>query len=378
MKILFLNPESDLKSGAEKSISILIRQLAQNQEHEVHLFTPLPGALSETLKGFVKFHSISGFDFSKIRRDKNILSNMAVICSFLTPFFRFVEYIRQEHFEILHSNGIKTHLLLFFVSMFYRKAKIVWHVRDIFELLLHKLIFSILSYSADRIILVSQACKQNFLYRSDTRFSVVANAVDFTIIDNEVHTSIQKGKEVLFSVIGRISRQKGQKEAVSLMEVLLKAGINCKLRIIGTCNEEKGYFTELLEHICQKKLENLVDFIGHVDNIEPYYLETDVVLVLSPMPDPLPRVVYEAFYFKKPVFSFNSGGIREIYQVNGQRYLSDGDIEITALQIKDYLNNPSLYYHDIEYHYHYVKTELSPAIHMQRIENIYTEILSKM
>ena len=49
MKILFLNSESDFKGGSEKSISILIKELTENNKFEIFLFTPSSGEIKDFL-----------------------------------------------------------------------------------------------------------------------------------------------------------------------------------------------------------------------------------------------------------------------------------------------------------------------------------------
>jgi len=376
LSVIFLSAESEFKGGAERSLSILVEELGEYQDLDLFIFTPGQGEVSAFMDRLgVDRVEMSGVDLNKIRRSNSVRENLKNMWPFLQTAFGLAKKIRALNIQIIHSNSLKTHLLSSLIRLFNWKVKVIWHIRDILENKFHRMVLSLFSMFADRIILVSKACEANFLW-SQGKQSVIRNPVNTKVATDENSAQYDPHrKDLRIGIFGRISPYKGQSEAVDVLYILRQKGIDARLYIYGTCWENQTYENELKRKIHRMELGGSVIFQGHVSNVSTAYRYVDVVLVPSPKPDPLPRVVYEGFFHRKPVFAYDVGGIREIYQVNADRYLSSVDARKTANQIYSYVNNASAYEEDIERHFEYVITCLTPENHGRQVIEVYCRAL---
>jgi glycosyltransferase involved in cell wall biosynthesis len=123
--------------------------------------------------------------------------------------------------------------------------------------------------------------------------------------------------DVLIGIVGRLDRQKGQKE---LIEAFAKTkekfpGKNLKLVLVGeaTLDHDTSYVTELKNAVKILNLENDVRFVGFRKNIPEIMASLDL-FVLASYQEAFGFVVVEALASRTPVVATRSGGVPNILQ----------------------------------------------------------------
>ena len=99
---------------------------------------------------------------------------------------------------------------------------------------------------------------------------------------------------------------------------------------------------QLKDKINQLGLENIVHFIGFMENASNFMAQFDI-FTISSKSEGLPQVIYEAAWHKVPVASTNVGGIPEFIESNYNGLLSEREDALTlAENIEKLLDDPKL------------------------------------
>lgn len=123
---------------------------------------------------------------------------------------------------------------------------------------------------------------------------------------------IDKKNNIWLSV-GRLLPSKGFDKVIDLFSHYKEKNLNTKLIIIG----DGAYKANLKEQVKKLKLENSVDFIGHVnhDEVLKQMAKTDIFFLLSSkMGERLPNVIKEAMLAKCICITSKTPGIEELIE----------------------------------------------------------------
>ncbi len=129
-----------------------------------------------------------------------------------------------------------------------------------------------------------------------------------------------KKRSFRFSFIGRLIEDKGIVEFVKAAELLKRRyPKTISFEIIGPLKIKNR--TSISEHTLKKWIaQDIVIYRGEQDNIKPYLLDTDCV-VLPSYREGVPRTLLEAAAMKKPVITTDTTGCRETVDNNLTGYL---------------------------------------------------------
>ncbi len=112
---------------------------------------------------------------------------------------------------------------------------------------------------------------------------------------------------------GRLTRLKGHREFIQLMERLLADGLPVHGLIVGGEDpRRKRYAQELRDEITRRGLDERITFTGHRMDVRDIYAASNVVLSLSGKPESFGRTVLEALHMGVPVLGYDHGGVGEI------------------------------------------------------------------
>ncbi|MGH7830928.1 MAG: glycosyltransferase, partial [Candidatus Binatia bacterium] len=184
-RVLFLNPASQL-GGAERSLLSLVSRLNPRHFQTCVLLCvegPLEGELARL---GISFHRLP---FPKIALRVGRTSSLQNLFRLAIAFFaqipfwiRLIVFVRRGGFDLIHTNGVKSHLHGCLIKLFLRK-RLVWHVRDIFAPGLFTVMLLVLGgLFPEAIIANSGATAQPFLQSRRTRrkIQVIYNGFDFS------------------------------------------------------------------------------------------------------------------------------------------------------------------------------------------------------
>ena len=114
-------------------------------------------------------------------------------------------------------------------------------------------------------------------------------------------------------LIGLLIPWKGQTLFLDAAQQLAQVIPNLKMLIIGGTPEEySGYEKELKNCVATMRLDDIVQFTGHISKMEAVYNGLDVVVSASTSPEPLGTVVIECMAMARPLIVPAHGGGAEM------------------------------------------------------------------
>ncbi len=149
-----------------------------------------------------------------------------------------------------------------------------------------------------------------------------------------------KPHDILFGLIGRIDRQKGQLLALKAMNMLGKQE-NVKLLFAGEkSHSQDNYYDEMNDFIKKNSLDERVIFASFMDNVANVMNAIDC-LIMASSSEAYGMVTLEAMLLKLPVIASANGGTLELTQYGKYAELfTTRDSAKLADAMKLFLKNP--------------------------------------
>lgn len=213
-----------------------------------------------------------------------------------------------------------------------------WHLREFLDLDYSlKFYFGnaiskrIISYS-DYTIATSKAVKAHF--KIDKNCFVGYDG--FTYIDSydESKSKSQKHNHnnYIFSIVGLVSKNKGQEEAIRAFYSVSKEYPDIELNIVGG-----GNIDGVENLIDELRIKEKVNVIGYIHDTSAIYKKSNIILVCSKN-EAMGRVTLEAMAHGTPVIGKNSGGTPELI-IDGYNGFIYDNIEDLSNKMKYCINN---------------------------------------
>src|SRR5262245_6288296 len=302
-RVLFLSPVPEFKGGAEQSLLDLLG----NATVEPLLVVPAEGPLSEhAISKNVPVEVLEIGIISEIRRPFHFSHGILVLMQLFSVARQLAELCRRRHIDIVHSNGLKAHVIAV-AARFFRGRPCVTHIRDIANTRTERIVWRALQLLSNQMILVSRACWPS--RRLPRNVQVVYNGFRIPTVKRPSSGE----SELVLGFIGRLHPAKGLHVLLSWIAATRSGGLALRLIVRGAfAKETPAYEGEIAKQIEALGLASQVDFEGFVANHDEVYLGIDVVCVPSTAPDPLPRSVMEAMGRGLAVLAAPSGGIPEM------------------------------------------------------------------
>ncbi len=366
MKILYINPSSQL-GGAERSLIDVIcavRQQDPSVEVTVLITAPDGPIVSELTPLGVKVillelpRKIAQLGDSGWKNKENNIASIIKFTRNLSAIGEFVRYWRQLRQtvvdidpDLIHSNGLKTHLL---IASLGNSIPIIWHLRDfIGSRLLIKQLLRLFIGKVTVAAAISQAIARDWqsVFPS-LPIQVVYNAIDIDkyqpqLVDRSLEPasqylkiglvatySIWKGHDIFIQAIGQIAQQHPE----------LKSTV--KFYIIGGAiyeTDRSQYTRSTLQQLVRDiDIEEWLVFIDFQRDIVASYQMLDIVVHASTQPEPFGRTIVEAMACEKAVIVANAGGAAELFTHQQDAIgVPPGDPVALAAAILDLIDNPA-------------------------------------
>ena len=118
---------------------------------------------------------------------------------------------------------------------------------------------------------------------------------------------------VLVGIFGRVVRWKGQREYVLAMIEAMNRDPRLRGVIVGDSSDGTSeYMSEVKSLIASSGHAERFVLAGYVEQVEPLYWATDIVVHASTEPEPCGMVIMEAMAARRPVIAADAGGPREL------------------------------------------------------------------
>lgn len=277
-----------------------------------------------------------GFD---IKSFKNIFR---VIC-FLT--------FKCRKYNILHAQT--SHIFTFVViTKFFHRGKIIY-TRRIDKSQSGK--FTRWKYhKADKVIAISEAVKE-IVEKFINRKVVVISDIGVIRKLNEIHAqklmeNVRPNAGIkIIATTSALTQDKAPAVMVEAIRILNSKRKDCIFLHFGSGDLEK----EIKNLIKDNHLEGVYYLMGFADNVEDIFSKLDVFAMSSEM-EGLGSSVLDAFLYKVPVVSTDSGGLKELVQDGRGILCKKNSPELLAAGIEDLINNCELRLKITTNAFHYV------------------------
>lgn len=322
-KILFVSIHTD-EFGAEKSLVSLMEYLNRH-DFDTKLVIPHEGKITNLLnKSHVSYIVHKFWQSTNVGHGKRLI--VGSIKTALNKFeaYRLKHSLSNKDFipDIIHTNAVGTEFGYYLSVAF--GCPHVWHIREFGKLefdmdfdLGDRYMCNLIQKSA-AVIANSYAVRSYYETHYKIRkgwINVVWNGIEKS--DNVVHDFSLPSFRLL--MIGRISPEKGQEDAINAMESIVKRGItNICLDIYGKGVDE----SRISEMIKDKQLDDYIILKGYSTNID--YSKYHCGLVCSTN-EAFGRVTVEYMMASIPVIGAGSGGTTEILTDETGRTYKPGD-----------------------------------------------------
>ncbi|HVE87928.1 MAG TPA: glycosyltransferase family 4 protein, partial [Myxococcales bacterium] len=224
--------------------------------------------------------------------------------------------------DVVHSNGLKPHLLL---APLGRRVRIDWHLHDfIGDRPLMRYALRAASGSAAAALCISRAVGDDaHRWLPRVRCEVVLNGVDVerfspgpgdgASLDRLAGLSEAPPGTARVGMVATYARWKGQ-------DVLLEAASRCDARfyVVGgpvyRTSGSQFSLEELRARAARLGVGERVGFIPFQEDVASVYRSLDVVVHASTRPEPFGLTIAEAMACGRPVIASRSGGAAELFQ----------------------------------------------------------------
>ncbi|GGF81810.1 glycosyltransferase family 4 protein [Wenyingzhuangia marina] len=328
-KIVFVSPNIN-KDGAEKSL-IALQVYLNSKGISTLVVIPKNGLIEELLikdnVDYIVHHFVGSVNFG---RGKKLFRGIVKKYINIFSSFQLAYKLKKKGISVVavHSNTITTDFGHYLASRL--NTHHFWHIREFgkldfnFDFELGMDYMAKITKKAAKIICNSNAVKNYYSkYFETSKLVTVYNGVK-----PSVDVDIQK-ESGLFKMllIGRLSKEKGQKEAILACSRLLKSGRdNFLLNLYGT-GKDLEYLKDLIKSL---HLEEKIILKGYSDKIE--INKYDVGLMCSPF-EAFGRVTVEYMFAGLPVIGKNAGGTPEIINKDTGILYSDEDSLYKAMSL---------------------------------------------
>ena len=312
-RVLFLTPTPDFVGGAEKSLLDLLA----NPGVAAILAAPGDGPLVEHARALgAQSWTFPLGAVGKVIRPPRPSTLLKAFADGVRAAKRIRDIARESGAEMVHSNGLKVHVLACMARLL-GGPPVVVHIRDVPFTPAEKLIWRFLATVATRMFVVSRACWP--WKRLPANIKIVHNGIatpEGPLPPRALSSPLTIG------FVGRLHPFKGLHLLVDWLAEGRERGLDLRLVVRGKARDgEEAYVTEVEKTVAARHLESYCRFEGQRSGLNDIYRGLDVVAVPSSVPDPFPRAVMESLSLGIPVVGYPAGGIPDMIRDRETGYL---------------------------------------------------------
>ncbi|HEX4601153.1 MAG TPA: glycosyltransferase [Gemmatimonadales bacterium] len=341
-RVLVVNPGREL-GGAEHSLLLLLAALRRlGVEPTVALFGdgPFAQALAQLAVPTVVLDVPAALRRASRYTLPTRFAGALRMAAYTGPsVLRLAALARRTRADLLHSNGLKAHVLAGLAGRMLRRP-VVWHLRDFPPGGLVGRLFRTAAHRLPALILAnSEAVAAAIRSPANPGPPVIAlrNPVDLDrfrpdLSPNRVRSELGVSPQVpLVGMIAHLTPWKGHEDFLAIARAVADAVPAARFLVAGGAIYETeghtGYAEALPRRAAQLGLAERVAFLGARDDVPELLAALDVLVHCPTAPEPFGRVIAEAMAAGRPVVAAASGGVPEIVRDGEDGYLvAPGDI----------------------------------------------------
>ena len=355
-RVLFVNPGRAL-GGAEHSLLLLLQGLrARSIEANVAVFGKGPFRDRVSAIGIPMMDvALSRWSRAagRYRLPGGPLGGAALMAGSLPAALRLAAAARRTGTDLIHTNGMKAHLLGGLAGRLVR-VPVIWHLRDFPPERWAGRSFREAARRLPELILApSEAVAASVRLPGRTRPRVVPDPVDL----DRFHPGIPRdwirrelgvgGEEPLIGMIGHLTPWKGHEMFLEIARAVADRIPRSRFVVVGGSIYEThghaGYPETLRQRAAALGLSDRVAFLGIRDDIPELVAGLDVLVHAPTAPEPFGRVLAEAMAVGRPVVAARCGGIPEVVEDGVTGFLvPSADVGAFTAAVVRLLEDPAL------------------------------------
>lgn len=383
-RVLFLSVATHL-GGGERSMLDLVRSLAAGTDYSPIVILPKSGGeLEKALKQAKVDVQVVDFPPAILRLSRNHIFSalglgLIAIPEFLRYLWRLRNFTKAQEVSLIHTNGIKCHLIGTFLGFTLRKP-VLWHLRDILRPgPLTCLLRALQKNPLVGVVANSQASLNSL--GETARSWVVFNGFSEYTSEPIKNPWGDFGKKPVVAIVGMLARWKGQDFFLKLADALTREGRDLHFAIIGgkiyDTDADEDFPRLLEEQVKGLGLSERVRFCGLVSEPREFLTDTKLIVHCSMRPEPFGRVIIEAWQSGAAVVATKAGGILEFVQNEQDALLYPiGDLTKASQAVGRILDDEALRTRLIQNGRRKAKEDFSLAAHRDAIYRVYASLLA--
>ncbi len=365
-RVFFVSPVADFKGGAE----VVMRHMLANPHIEPVLAVPEDGPVAEAARAegvpVCYYHPTAMLNVHRPPRPGPML---AALADAFRCAFRLRRLARAHRCSIIHSNGLKPHMLCAILGLLTGMRTLV-HLHDIPYRASERAIWRLIARCVGQVVIVSRPC---FPARTlPSHVTVVHNGIRM-LSDSLPPTTASRVLRLGFA--GRFHPNKGMDVLIDWLISIRAHGVDATLAIRGRPDPDlPGYWAAIQDRIVREELSPYVRYDGWVSGAATY-AGIDMLLMTSKTPDPLPLVVPEAMSAGVVVAGYAAGGVPEMIE-DGRTGLLATDPDDLGSRVAELWADPARFAELRSSAYDHVRHQFTMERFHRRLLSIYHTMLS--
>jgi len=354
--VLFVNPGCAL-GGAEHSLLLLL-QGVRGRSIEANVAVFGKGPFRDRLSALgIPMMDVALSRWTRAAGRYQLpggpVGGAALMAGSLPAALRLVAAARRIGADVIHTNGMKAHLLGGLAGRLVQ-VPVIWHLRDFPPAGWAGRTFREAARRLPEMILApSEAVAASVRLPGRTRPRVIPDPVDL----DQFHPGIPParirrelgiaGEEPLIGMIGHLTPWKGHEVFLEIARAVADRIPRSRFVIVGGSIYEThghaGYPETLRQRVAALGLSDRVTFLGARDDIPELLAGLNVLVHTPTAPEPFGRVLAEAMAVGRPVVAARCGGIPEVVEDGVTGFLvPSADVGAFTVAVVRLLEDPVL------------------------------------
>jgi glycosyltransferase involved in cell wall biosynthesis len=342
IRVAFINHHGGMPAGAERSLEAYLRRIPSDIDPYVFLFEE--GSYAQLVRAL----NIPVFVVPASRRLMSV-SHASIRASHaldgIRQVLRLRKLLKSVDADVVVTNSMKAHIAGAIAARSCGIPVVTW-LKEIPQGFALKLVRAVSRICAKERIGCSRAVVRNL---GLPRSTALVPPLDLATYGSAPSAEVAKAllglpsEKLLFSMVGRISRIKGQDRFIRAAARVCESGIsNVHFAIVGspTFPQDHDFVPELVQLTAQLGMMERVSFIPWLDDPNVAYAASDLLCNASSA-EGFGRTSAEACLHSVPVLCFDDGGAGEavVPAVTGT-VVPAGDVEAFAAAMVAYAADP--------------------------------------